>query len=206
MRPMHEICADELGEGERALKGFLCGLGHPQEQESNQGNGDLNADRILAVTEAAADFEGLLDPSEEQFDGPSPLVKVGDFLGRSIEVVAQDAQQLAGLGLHPHLAHRIAEWILAALGASPGQQADAVGQNGAAGVTIVDTCTRLSPAIDARRCYRGSDVVETLERAAQVTGYPKTIRLDNGPEFISRELDLWAFLQGVTLDFSVSVW
>jgi transposase InsO family protein len=32
--------------------------------------------------------------------------------------------------------------------------------------------------------------------------YPKTIRLDNGPEFISRELDLWAFLRGVTRDFS----
>ena len=32
--------------------------------------------------------------------------------------------------------------------------------------------------------------------------YPKTIRLDNGPEFISRELDLWAFMHDVTLDFS----
>ena len=69
-------------------------------------------------------------------------------------------------------------------------------------LTIVDTCTRLSPAIDARRCYRGSDVVETLERATQVTGDPKTIRFDNGPEFISRELDLWAYMKGVTLDFS----
>ena len=32
--------------------------------------------------------------------------------------------------------------------------------------------------------------------------YPKTIRLDNGPEFISKELDLWAFMHDVTLDFS----
>ena len=31
---------------------------------------------------------------------------------------------------------------------------------------------------------------------------PGTIRLDSGPEFISRELDLWAYLNGVTLDFS----
>ena len=31
---------------------------------------------------------------------------------------------------------------------------------------------------------------------------PRTIRLDNGPEFISKEFDLWAYLNGVTLDFS----
>ena len=31
---------------------------------------------------------------------------------------------------------------------------------------------------------------------------PKTIRVDNGPEFVSKELDLWAFMRGVTLDFS----
>jgi len=33
-------------------------------------------------------------------------------------------------------------------------------------------------------------------------GYPKTIRVDQGSEFISRDLDLWAYAKGVTLDFS----
>ncbi|MDB5410063.1 MAG: putative transposase [Rhodospirillales bacterium] len=61
---------------------------------------------------------------------------------------------------------------------------------------------RLSPAIDVRQNYRGADVVATLERVARELVYPKTIRLDNGPEFISKELDLWAFMRGVTLDFS----
>jgi putative transposase len=69
-------------------------------------------------------------------------------------------------------------------------------------LTIVDTFTRLSPAIDVRQSYRGGDVVETLERVIPKMGCPKTIRLDNGPEFISKELDLWAFMRGVTLDFS----
>jgi putative transposase len=69
-------------------------------------------------------------------------------------------------------------------------------------LTIVDTLTRLSPAIGVRRSYRGSDVVETLERGAAEFGYPRTIRVDNGPEFASRELDLWAYMKGVTLDFS----
>jgi putative transposase len=44
-------------------------------------------------------------------------------------------------------------------------------------LTVVDTYTRLSPAIDVRHSYRGSDVVETLERAAREHGYPKTIRV-----------------------------
>ena len=69
-------------------------------------------------------------------------------------------------------------------------------------LTIVDTFTRMAPAIDVRRSYRGSNVVETLERVSLEIGYPKTIRLDNGPEFISKDLDLWAFMKGVTLDFS----
>jgi len=53
-----------------------------------------------------------------------------------------------------------------------------------------------------RQSYRGADVVATLERAAVETGLPKTIRVDNGPEFVSKDLDLWAFIRGVTLDFS----
>jgi transposase InsO family protein len=33
-------------------------------------------------------------------------------------------------------------------------------------------------------------------------GCPKTIWLDDGPEFIRKELDLWAFMRGVALEFS----
>ena len=45
-------------------------------------------------------------------------------------------------------------------------------------------------------------MVTTLERAAVETGLPKTIRLDNGSEFVGKELNFWAFTRGVTLDFS----
>jgi len=31
---------------------------------------------------------------------------------------------------------------------------------------------------------------------------PQSIRVDNGPEFISTSLDLWAYFHGVKLDFS----
>jgi putative transposase len=69
-------------------------------------------------------------------------------------------------------------------------------------LAIVDAFSRLSPAIDVRQRYRGSDVVDTLQRVTAIYGTPKTIRLDNGPEFISKDLDLWARSNGVTLDFS----
>jgi putative transposase len=52
-------------------------------------------------------------------------------------------------------------------------------------LTMVDTFGRLSPAIDVRQSYRGSDVVQALERVTREIGRPKTIRLGNGPEFIS---------------------
>lgn len=40
-----------------------------------------------------------------------------------------------------------------------------------------------------------------LERACALVGYPKTIRVDQVPEFISRDLDLWAYGKVMTLDF-----
>lgn len=69
-------------------------------------------------------------------------------------------------------------------------------------LTIVDTYSRFSPATDPRFTYRGEDVVQTLERVCQEVGYPKTIRVDNGSEFISRDLDLWAYAHDVVVDFS----
>ena len=33
-------------------------------------------------------------------------------------------------------------------------------------------------------------------------GLPASIRVDQGTEFVSRDLDLWAYQRGVTLDFS----
>lgn len=69
-------------------------------------------------------------------------------------------------------------------------------------LTIVDAFSRFCPAIDPRFSYRGEDVVRTLEAVCAEVGHPKTIRVDQGSEFISRDLDLWAYQHGVTLDFS----
>ena len=69
-------------------------------------------------------------------------------------------------------------------------------------LAVVDTFSRFSPVIDPRFSYRGEDVVRTLEQACKLFGYPKAIRVDQGSEFISRDLDLWAYQNDVVLDFS----
>ena len=69
-------------------------------------------------------------------------------------------------------------------------------------LTIVDTFSRFSPALEPRLTFRGADVVEVLERVVRQVGLPTTIRVDQGTEFVSRDLDQWAYQRGVTLDFS----
>jgi transposase InsO family protein len=65
-----------------------------------------------------------------------------------------------------------------------------------------DPFSRFSPVLDACFSYRAEDVVATLERVCSEIGYPSTIRVDQGTEFVSRDLDIWAYMRGVTLDFS----
>ncbi|WP_409014988.1 DDE-type integrase/transposase/recombinase [Dyadobacter sp. CY345] len=46
-------------------------------------------------------------------------------------------------------------------------------------------------------------VVTELSRICLVEGcFPQRIQCDNGSEFISKEMDLWAYSNDVTLDFS----
>jgi putative transposase len=69
-------------------------------------------------------------------------------------------------------------------------------------LTTIDIFSKFSPIIDPRFSYRAEDVVLTLEKVCGLIGYPKTIRVDQGSEFISRDLDLWAYTHDVILDFS----
>ena len=69
-------------------------------------------------------------------------------------------------------------------------------------LTIVDNFTRESLAIEVGQRMTGRDVAQTLTRVATQRALPGTIRVDNGPEFISKALDQWACWHKVTLDFS----
>jgi len=69
-------------------------------------------------------------------------------------------------------------------------------------LTLVDNHTRESLAIHVGQRLRGHDVVRVLEQVVEEHGRPQAIRVDNGPEFISKDLDLWAYFAKVRLDFS----
>lgn len=69
-------------------------------------------------------------------------------------------------------------------------------------LTVVDNFSRECLWIEADRQLRGEQVADVLEHLKATRGVPGTIRLDNGPEFISKALDRWAYENGVTLDFS----
>ena len=59
-------------------------------------------------------------------------------------------------------------------------------------LTIVDTFSRFSPALEPRFTFCGADVVECWKESGEI-GFPQTIRVDQGTEFVSRDLDLWAY-------------
>src|SRR6185295_5324813 len=69
-------------------------------------------------------------------------------------------------------------------------------------LTILDIFSRFSPALEPRFNFSGADVVRVLEGVCKEVGFPAAIRVDQGSEFVSRDLDLWAYQRGVTLDFS----
>jgi putative transposase len=69
-------------------------------------------------------------------------------------------------------------------------------------LTLVDNHTRESLAIHVGQRIRGCEVVQVLERVVKEHGKPKTIQVDNGPEFVSKDVDLWAYWNHVKLDFS----
>lgn len=69
-------------------------------------------------------------------------------------------------------------------------------------LTILDIYTRECLAIYADRGIKGEQVSFVLDSIVAQRGLPERIKVDNGPEFISRALDAWAYFNQVKLDYS----
>ena len=68
-------------------------------------------------------------------------------------------------------------------------------------LTVLDLYTRECLEIAVGRGLTGQDVAATLERLRFDRGLPQRIYCDNGTEFVSAAMDLWAYTNGVILDF-----
>lgn len=68
-------------------------------------------------------------------------------------------------------------------------------------LTIVDDLSKECPDLEVDHSLTGKRVARVLDRIAMTKGLPEIITVDNGPEFISKALDLWAFENNVKLRF-----
>ena len=70
-------------------------------------------------------------------------------------------------------------------------------------LTVVDNCSRECLAIYVGQSLKGPDVVQVLNRIKMTRNIvPRKIQTDNGSEFISKEMDRWAYENKVTMHYS----
>ena len=68
-------------------------------------------------------------------------------------------------------------------------------------LTMVDDYSRKCHRIEVDTSIGGQRVTRVLNEIAQGEGLPELITIDNGPEFIGKALDAWAYQRGVKLNF-----
>lgn len=66
---------------------------------------------------------------------------------------------------------------------------------------VMDDCSREALAIEIDTSLSAKRVIRTLERIIEDRGKPAILRSDNGPEFTSKDLEIWCKDQEITLQF-----
>lgn len=69
-------------------------------------------------------------------------------------------------------------------------------------LSVVDECTRECLALRADVSQPSWKVVAVLDELASSRGRPQRLIIDNGPEFVAKALDAWAYTHGVELFFT----
>ena len=68
-------------------------------------------------------------------------------------------------------------------------------------LTVIDQFTKEGLCTHADRSQTGKKVVEQLDLLVAERGAPESITIDNGGEFTGRDMETWAYANGVKLDF-----
>ena len=69
-------------------------------------------------------------------------------------------------------------------------------------LTLIDMCSRECLALHVDKNITGEAVATVLDQVRQTRNLPQRIKVDNGPEFISKALDAWAYFNHVQLEYS----
>ena len=69
-------------------------------------------------------------------------------------------------------------------------------------LTLIDEYSRECLAIEVDTSINGVRVTNVLNRVVMIRGLPEMIKVDNGPEFISKAMDAWAYQRQIHLQFS----
>lgn len=68
-------------------------------------------------------------------------------------------------------------------------------------LNVIDDCNREALAIEIDTSIAAKRVVRTLEQVIEWRGKPKDIRVDNGPEFTSKDFTLWCLYNNINIQF-----
>lgn len=66
---------------------------------------------------------------------------------------------------------------------------------------VIDDCSREALAIEVDTSLSSKRIIRTLERIIDANGKPATVRSDNGPEFTSKDFELWAKEKGINIQY-----
>lgn len=66
-------------------------------------------------------------------------------------------------------------------------------------LTVIDVFTRVCLDIEVGQSLKVEDVVRVMERLKYERGVPRRIYCDNGSEFVSGQMDQWAYVNGVQI-------
>jgi putative transposase len=66
---------------------------------------------------------------------------------------------------------------------------------------VLDDFNREGLGIKIGKSLSTQRVIDYLDSIAEIRGYPKMIRIDNGPEFVSKSFCRWASRRGITLKY-----
>jgi putative transposase len=135
----------------------------------------------------------LLERAGEKVN-PKRLFRVYQEAGLGVRRRERKRLERGRAGM-PLLTHPNEEWALDFI-------SDALANGrGIRALTVLDAFTKESPVIEVDTSIAAQRVTRVLDAVIDQRGAPKSIRIDNGPEFTSRCFIAWAEQRGIRLTY-----